>query len=540
MRNLCLTCKQFHEITVRYLYNEVTLDLGSPLDNRLGSMLNPRNIGLPYIRKLDLYLASVLDACNQVQQAMFACRILLELLPENILEKFSWHPWATFSMDNLQLLYRKQKRLQWLEGIALDRDPMPELEKMQNVESIFSETRRLGLYPDNREVLNFCGWLLKNSPKVEKITLHTNFDDELGEPTIPYRELNDTAAGPGLVTRTIFGHMAPFTNCKPMALKDLCLQKVNLRYAADTYCRVIDFTTIKSLKIFLCSGADTLFAEMSKSSKLPEKLEILEFKHDDNAEGDAMTALDAFLPLVTGIKELTLDIWKSKVLPSPSGITRHGKTLLALNVHGGGESCEDDELVYDLEHFQQICKGCPNLEQLSAAFPTTSLIRSSSEDFDAFQVGEFDQRHPTQSKHVQAALGDLPNLVTLNITTWPNNSPSSSRLPRKVYDHLLQGMAQQGFERSISHAKSNDRSSKLNIIAFGASDKVCDREDSSKIVIFVKGKRVDPLGQEGVVAIQMSWVLRRYVEPRSSVLDFLLSRTPWPPARSPPSSVDSD
>lgn len=79
---------------------------------------------------------------------------------------------------------------------------------------------------------------------------------------------------------------------------------------------------------------------------------------------------------------------------------------------------------------------------------------------------------------LQNCLGNLPDLVTLNITTWPGNSPASTKLPRKVYEYLLANLAQQGFERSSIHAKGNDRSSKLGIIAFGSSDKVYDREDS--------------------------------------------------------------
>lgn len=72
----------------------MTLELGSPNDYRLGAFLNPKNIGLQHLRKLDLYLADVEDKCNQQRQADFAIRMILELLPENILEKFSWHPWS--------------------------------------------------------------------------------------------------------------------------------------------------------------------------------------------------------------------------------------------------------------------------------------------------------------------------------------------------------------------------------------------------------------------------------------------------------------
>jgi hypothetical protein len=200
LKNLCLTNKQMHSIAARDLYREVVVEVGSAQDSRLVALVNPKNIGLPYIRKLDLYLAEVSDKCNQLQQANLIVRVLLELLPENILEKFSWHPWSAFSADNLVLLYQKQKRMKWLEAIALDRNVLPELEaKPEFWDSVFSQTRKLGLYPDSRDVLDMCAALLRKTKKVEKITLHASFDEEHDQTAaaIPSRELNDSSVAPG-------------------------------------------------------------------------------------------------------------------------------------------------------------------------------------------------------------------------------------------------------------------------------------------------------------------------------------------------------
>ncbi|KAF1963357.1 hypothetical protein CC80DRAFT_397288 [Byssothecium circinans] len=482
LKNICLVCKQLHEIAARSLYREVTLDIGSPNDTRLGAFLSPKNIGLQHIRKLDLYLADVVDKCNQVQQANFAIRMILELLPENILEKFSWHPWSPFNHENLILLYKKQKRMKWLEGIALEKNVLEELQKIPDFEQTFQNVRKLGLYPDSREVLDFCHMLVKNSPKAEKITLHASFEEN--ESPISNRELNDSSTGPGLITSTMFSHMQPFDKCTPLALKDVTLQKISLRYASSTYCKLINFRSVTSIKIFACPGADAFFAELSRSTLLPDKLETLEFKHDDNNEQDGIGALDGFLCLVSGIQNLTIDLTYAKSMPAAAGIVRHSKTLRQLNVHAGPNEDCDDELIYDYSSFSQICKECSLLEQVSVGFPPVSLIRSKQDSFVNYEN----------------CLGDLSSLVTLNITTWPNNHPSSTKLPRKVYEHLLQGLAQQGFERSATYAAAQDRSSKLAIIAWGSSDKVYDREDSQNQMIFVKGKQIDPLGTESFTA----------------------------------------
>lgn len=88
LKNVCRVSKQFHKLAVRFLYRNVSLDLGSDNDNRLSSFLNPRNIGLKHIRQLRLYLAESTDRCNQERQAQFATRMILEFLPEDILEEF--------------------------------------------------------------------------------------------------------------------------------------------------------------------------------------------------------------------------------------------------------------------------------------------------------------------------------------------------------------------------------------------------------------------------------------------------------------------
>jgi len=88
LKKICLVSKELHGIAVRFLYHRISLDLGSFKDNLMPSFLNPRNIGLRHIRQIHLYLAHVTDRCNQEQQATFATRMLLEFLPENILEEF--------------------------------------------------------------------------------------------------------------------------------------------------------------------------------------------------------------------------------------------------------------------------------------------------------------------------------------------------------------------------------------------------------------------------------------------------------------------
>ena len=313
--------------------------------------------------------------------------MIIEMLPQNILEKFSWHPWSPFSGDNLVLLYKKQKKLKWAESIALDRNVLDELQNIPDFKEQFANVRKIGLYPDSREVLDYCHFILKNTSNLDKITIHASFEDS--DVPIPDRELNDSSTGPGLITSTIFSHMQPFAKCTPMALKEITLQKLGLRYAAETYCKIIDFRTVKSMRMFGCTGTDALFAELSKSTKLPQKLETLETKFTDNPENDGLVALDGFLTLVSGVKVLTLDYSSVNGLPASAAIVRHSKTLKQLSVHASRapEEC-DEEMAYDYASFSQICKDCTLLEQLSMAFPNVSVVRPKNDSFVNFEVSE--------------------------------------------------------------------------------------------------------------------------------------------------------
>jgi hypothetical protein len=571
-RNLCLTSKVMHAATVPSMYRAMTLYVGSPMDAHIGSLLNPKNIGLKHIRSLDIFLANVSHACNQLQQANVSIRLILEYLPDDILETFCWHPWSTFSADNLMLLFRKQKRLGWREGIALDRNVVSELEKFPNVDDLFSKTVRLGLYPDGVDTLEYSNFLIRKSRNLNHLVIHTNFH---GRDELTSRDINDSATGPGLMTRTLFSHMIPFQECTPLKLKRLVLHGVSLRYAGSTYCNVVDCTGLTSLQINQCPGADAFFAELCKSSKLPLALKTLHVKQEDNDENDTLVALDGFLCLVSGIKVLSINLCNSKELPAAPGVQRHFKTLEELNVHARRGGKESEEIVYGYDAFRNITKNCKQLRHLSVAFPSTSLIRPNTTAFTNFE----------------GALDTLPNLLILNITTWPSNAPSKRQLPRKIYEHLLQSIAQQCFERhsilipatpdnlpapstSGTTTPANDNetnnnnqnnenndagadpnptttsssssssstlstqeviapSSRLTAIAFGPS---CDGDSLRAPIVFTKGRLLHPAAsEEQMLATKLDWTQRRYFTPWSDVLDFALATCTGPPTTEPAS-----
>ncbi|QIW95601.1 hypothetical protein AMS68_001119 [Peltaster fructicola] len=545
LKNVCLVSHELHEIAIRYLYRNVNLDLGCANDCRLSAFLSPHNKGLQHIRQVRLYLANVPDRCNQEQQASFATSMLLEFLPENILEEFSWCPWRPFSADNLLLLYKKQKRMKWMEVMDLDRSVLADVKEDKLVRSgIFDNARKLALYPENLDTLNTAGYYVEQTAKqLDELIIHANFatpeDGEASRGIVEPRVLNDSATEPGLLTRTLFAPMLPFESCTPLSrLTAVRLHRINLRYAADTWCKVINFEQCKNLRFYHCPGADSMFGQLCKSAHLPKKLKTLEFQHRDNAENEALLALDGFLCVVQGLKELIIDLHGVKSLPSTAGICKQSKTLELLNVHASNETgsalpsrhelTDAEELVYSGEDFDKICKACSNLVQMSCAWPTTSLIRSRSEEWKQFE---------------SAVTANLKHLITLHISTWPNNKPSGQLLPRQVYEQLLQGLATRLLELSLEPKVTSQADAvegagssepihgRLRLLAFGIHDKIYEREDSNNQAIYIRSSAVDAEGRSKIYAAQIGWCLRQFVEPRSDVLESVLGREVRPPVR---------
>ncbi|EMC95885.1 hypothetical protein BAUCODRAFT_507579 [Baudoinia panamericana UAMH 10762] len=548
LKNICLVNKQLHGLAVKELYRKVDLDLGSRNDTHLSAFLNPNNKGLKHIKQIRLHRANIHDRRN-TQLINFATRMLVEFLPEDVLEEFSWCPWERFSADNMLLLYKKQRKMKWLEAFDLDRDILPELKKNTKLQDgVFSCVRKLALYPENQATLQLCHFFVeKISDVLEEMMIQADFEPHDQIPTLSLRDINDTATGPGLLSRTIFSHMLPFEQCTPFrSLTALRLHQISLRHSADTWCRIVKFTEIQTLELTSCIGADTLLGQLSKASNLPRQLKTLEIQHKDNTEHEALVALDGFLCLVSGITELTLELENVKALPAAAGIMRHSKTLKLLNVHCTPEysaitspSTEVDEVIWSTEEFEDICKACTKLEQLSCAWPDTSLIRDPSEAWRAYE---------------NAVFSHLNQLVTLHVSTFPTNQPSSQLLPKSVYECLLQHLTKRMFELAVtwgakarsstnshSHLSATDATNDvaaetdsdqmpsestttLRLIAFGISDKIYEREDSKHQAIYLRSTCISALGKEHVYAAPIGWCMRNYVEPRSDVLDFTLHR----------------
>lgn len=111
LKSLCLTCKQLRDIATPPLYRKVLLFIGGHKDIRVSGLLSRTNPGIQHIRKVYLQLekttiptpdfqvnsddssedeadVQIEDLVGAARQAQFTVRLLLDFLPNDILESF--------------------------------------------------------------------------------------------------------------------------------------------------------------------------------------------------------------------------------------------------------------------------------------------------------------------------------------------------------------------------------------------------------------------------------------------------------------------
>ena len=270
LKSLCLTSADFRELATPILYKTMILFVGGPQDLRLSAMLAPGNPGIRHIREVYLRLGNTSvfppspgvslstkprirtekavitektrryhsddssedeeieeNVIIPARQAQFTVRLLLDFLPANQLEIFSWQTWENFTVGNFILLCKKQKRLTQLEIGPMEQLLDPLLEAQPAIFDGLTELVSIDIYPESLDRLKAGQKLLKAKPKVETLCVSAGFEYNQ-ESDIP-PDLQDLSTRPGLLTRTLFSHLMPFGSIERLNLTALDLDTIDLR-----------------------------------------------------------------------------------------------------------------------------------------------------------------------------------------------------------------------------------------------------------------------------------------------------------------------
>ena len=138
----------------------------------------------------------------------------------------SWQCWEPLNVSNFELLCKNHHdSLRVVDIGPMDRLLFPVMNAKPKVFTGMPELYAIDMYPDTVDRLRACQKLLEDHPKVENLVVSNSFaqSNELPE------DLHDSSTRPGLLTRTIFSHKLPFERCKPLKLKNLDLDTIELR-----------------------------------------------------------------------------------------------------------------------------------------------------------------------------------------------------------------------------------------------------------------------------------------------------------------------
>lgn len=487
MISLCLTCKRLHEITVYQLYQTVTIKVGfKETTNRiLGQFLNPSNIGLQHVKVLDLSLGWETKDKSKTQRTKIdrEIRRILKALPENNLDEFRWGHWDSLvlAVETIVLLYKKQKDMKSvLTPVYLGADVVGKLQEIPKFETRFQDVRSVTFLP-SQGTLDIGGMILHNAPKIQHLTIVGATSGWWGR-SVSQPQVLDT-----LVSLYDASHK------RPLALKKLMFSRVDLAGHGARYGEVIDFQTLESLCLWRSCGVHDYLPRLITNPELPHKINRFELKQVEPDSQWLMGALDSFLSMASGIHTLYIDL-RADRLPVEAGIIRQAKSLKELLIHvRAGSSPRVKCLPYGGETRSKICKECPLLEQISLPLPLNRQARC----------------HPRTSTYDKKTFCKLPELVALQVASWPLYPALESHDIRnlgKVYIAYLQNIVQTCFEQNVKSAEDEGRRPKLTVVAFGILSEQNDLTRTPVFpVIFGKGKQIDLFGGEKMSAVRIPW-----------------------------------
>jgi hypothetical protein len=130
-------------------------------------------------------------------------------------------------------------------------------------------------------------------------------------------------------------------------------------------------------------------------------------------------------------------------------------------------------------------------------------------------------------------------MVTLHISTFPKVKPTTLLLPLVIYEQLLQNLAARAFSQIAPRHRNYDprtgeklsddvvdtRNGKLRIVAFGSNENVCEQEDSKNQIIYLRSTCMNAMGITHDYATPITWLWKKFIEPRSWILDADLMNT---------------
>lgn len=177
-----------------------------------------------------------------------------------------------------------------------------------------------------------------------------------------------------VLARCLFTHGLP--NKTRVELKDLNFQCQDFSLAASTWVQVVDFSKLRSIRIWNCNEVDNLFqALLDSSTHEPLHLEGLILSLDRTSQFP--TLAQEFVSSISGLQYLQLCY--APVIIKDTGfdlrcLEKHKSTLKDLYLGIGANDIDLPPLHrFSHEELKWICSNCVGLRQLAIALPVLRL-----------------------------------------------------------------------------------------------------------------------------------------------------------------------
>lgn len=403
------------------------------------------------------------------------------------------------------MLITQQRRMKRIDLGPMTFDPTPWLNHIFKEWLISVENLDVPVKLGSIKDLLFYQHIIQRSQKLNSLSIRT--DSSLDNPP---EELKDSQTTVGLLSRMLFSH-CDGDGVQKVALKHLTLEDVTLTWAEKSFIKYIDFSLLRTLQLFRCSGVHKLLALLTAKSRV-KPLQLAEFRaviDDINPK-----TLEDFIGSFKGLTSLCIRTARSLPSFDYRCLSDHSSTLQILfmsfgDVVGRGLT---GALVSN-EYGSFISRNCNAIEQVGIALPLITFSQANEGNWSDY------------GKTITCLLSK--QILVLRIFTLPevpqnffltNDEDSLQRKNLDSYLNLLDQFATDLFR----FAERTMVCKKLPIIYFGCEGWIGIFDGNSSLymepVCYVAAEQRDVYGTIRTVAVRTSIVQAMYVEPKNYLL----------------------
>lgn len=182
---------------------------------------------------------------------------------------------------------------------------------------------------------------------------------------------------------TVFSHLLPLGTKPRLAIKEVNLQEMSLEHVARTYALIFDFTQMKNLAMYHCTGSEAMIVHLTPLfTKWRPLLELFSWATEEVV--DATEFLGQFLASFSGLRFLQICASNCTTPLDVRVLLSHANTMRDLFLDFGREHLLDSSRISHTDHAASdlvlLCHRFTKLRQLALRFRAVSITPTAEDD----------------------------------------------------------------------------------------------------------------------------------------------------------------